>query len=88
MVFLVRDEATRQFYVGLSAGSLFALPPALESLGLVGSKTEERAFLDKKLTEVYSPLHVMIVAMNLQRLREIFFLLGFNFDLGYSFCNV
>lgn len=63
-ILLVPDEGTRGVYIGMFAASLFALLALLDSLGFFGKKAEEYALLEKKLTEVYSPIHAMIIAIN------------------------
>lgn len=64
MAFFANNEVTRMTYLGMFAGSLFALPSIFDTLGLYGKKTEEYALLDKKLGEIYSPIHSMIVTID------------------------
>jgi len=64
------DEATKMGYWGIFAASLFALANVLDALGFFGKKAEEYALLEKRLTQVYSPIHAMIIAINNEVPRE------------------
>lgn len=63
MMLFAQDETNRSLYLGMLIGLLVALPSELDSLHFFGEKQDEIVALDKKLTEIYSPIHAMIVAV-------------------------
>lgn len=57
------EAGTQIAYFGVFAALLIALGQQLDSLGLYGEKEDKRKELDTKLTEIYSPIHAMVLAI-------------------------
>ena len=64
------NNEIRIIYFTILCGTIFPLVQLIDSIGLFGKKTEEYALLDKKLEEIYSPIHAMVVAINNKIPRE------------------
>ena len=61
---LAQNEEARNVFMMMLVASVFPLLQLLDSFGWFGKRKEEYTFLDKKLTDIYSPIHAMIVAVD------------------------
>lgn len=66
MAYTTHDEMAKATYIAMFAGALFALGSALDAMGFFGKKSSEYEVLDKRLKEIYSPIHVAIVGVRNQ----------------------